>query len=91
MNINVETDAYIARGVSVTATPRYLDFDGALEKLRLLGFNLTKSQLRERVRCRALPFFKDGHKLYIAENALVMHYHRQQLGAEKRMNGSGRN
>jgi hypothetical protein len=91
MNINVETDAYIARGVSVTATPRYLDFDGALEKLRFLGFNLTKSQLRERIRRRALPFFKDGHKLYISENALVMHYHRQQLGAEKRIKGSERN
>ena len=91
MNINVENDAHIARGISVTATPRYLDFSGALAKLRDLGFNLTKSQLRERVRRNALPFFKDGHKLYISENALVMHYHRQQLGAEKKVNRDGRN
>jgi hypothetical protein len=91
MNINVETDAHIAKGVSVTAPPRYLDFVGALAKIRELGFNLTKSQLRERQRRNELPFFKDGAKLYISENALVMHYHRKQLVAEKKVNSNGRN
>jgi hypothetical protein len=90
VDVGVASGSDSAASINAVKGPHYLDFDGALAKLRELGFSLTKSQLRWRIRSNDLPFFKDGHKLYISENALVMHFHRRQLEAEKETRGSER-
>ena len=81
--VNGSDTAESVASIDVAKGPHYLTVEGALEVLHEVGFNINLVTLRAWIRDKRLPFFRQGHRIYIERQEMLMHLRRRQTEATK--------